>query len=46
MPPQRGGSEVVAAEAGLNRFVWDLHYPDASKFPGLIMWAGRCAVRW
>jgi len=24
----------------LNRFVWDLHYPDATTFPGLIMWAG------
>jgi photosystem II stability/assembly factor-like uncharacterized protein len=39
-PRQRGGSEVVPVEAGLNRFVWDLHYPDATKFPGLIMWAG------
>ncbi|MGI8741779.1 MAG: WD40/YVTN/BNR-like repeat-containing protein [Bryobacteraceae bacterium] len=39
-PPQRGGSELVPVEAGLNRFTWDLHYPDAAKFPGLIMWAG------
>ncbi len=35
-PPAR-----VATEAGLNRFVWDLHYPDATTFPGLIMWAGN-----
>lgn len=25
---------------GLNRFVWDLRYPDAKGFEGLIMWAG------
>ena len=27
------------AQAGLNRFVWNLRYPDATSFPGLIMWA-------
>ena len=37
-PPAR-----VTADAGLNRFVWDLHYPDATTFPGMILWAG--AVR-
>ena len=30
----------VAVKPGLNRFVWDLRYPDATTFPGLIMWAG------
>jgi len=25
---------------GLNRFVWNLRYPDAKGFPGLIMWGG------
>jgi photosystem II stability/assembly factor-like uncharacterized protein len=30
----------LAAEAGLNRFVWDLRYDEARRFPGLIMWAG------
>jgi hypothetical protein len=25
----------------MNRFVWDLRYPDATRFPGLIMWAGN-----
>lgn len=25
---------------GLNRFAWDLRYPDAKGFPGLIMWGG------
>ncbi|MEW6129462.1 MAG: glycosyl hydrolase [Acidobacteriota bacterium] len=35
-----GASRVAAAEAGLNRFVWDMRYADATRFPGLIMWAG------
>jgi hypothetical protein len=34
-PPAR-----LTAQAGLNRFVWNLRYPDATTFPGLIMWAG------
>jgi photosystem II stability/assembly factor-like uncharacterized protein len=33
-------ADRVHAEAGLNRFVWNLRYPDAATFPGLIMWAG------
>jgi hypothetical protein len=40
-PRRPAGAERVPAEAGLNRFVWDLHYPDAATFPGLIMWAGN-----
>jgi len=35
-----GGPRRLPAEAGLNRFVWDLRYADATRFPGLIMWAG------
>jgi Sortilin, neurotensin receptor 3, len=34
-PPAR-----LMAQAGMNRFVWNLRYPDATTFPGLIMWAG------
>jgi photosystem II stability/assembly factor-like uncharacterized protein len=34
-PPQR-----VANKAGLNTFVWNMRYPDASTFENLIMWAG------
>jgi hypothetical protein len=30
----------VPNKVGLNTFVWDLRYPDASTFPNLIMWAG------
>ncbi len=42
--PERGREEGdVAVEAGMNRFVWNLRYPDASEFPGMIMWAGTTA---
>jgi len=40
-PRRRPGANRLPAEAGLNRFVWDLHYADATTFPGLIMWAGN-----
>ena len=30
----------VTAKAGMNRFVWDMRYPDATGFPGIILWAG------
>ncbi|HKP73741.1 MAG TPA: hypothetical protein VJT82_12435, partial [Pyrinomonadaceae bacterium] len=36
----RGGAARVTTEVGLNRFVWDMRYPDAVRFPGMIMWAG------
>jgi hypothetical protein len=35
-----GGSQRAPAEVGLNRFIWDTRYADATRFPGLIMWAG------
>ncbi|HEX9942223.1 MAG TPA: glycosyl hydrolase [Thermoanaerobaculia bacterium] len=28
----------VPTEAGLNRFVWDMTWPAARRFPGLILW--------
>ncbi|MBV9762121.1 MAG: hypothetical protein JO340_16275 [Acidobacteriaceae bacterium] len=30
----------IPAEQGLNRFEWDLRYPDASTFPGIVLWDG------
>ncbi|HYL72621.1 MAG TPA: glycosyl hydrolase [Bryobacteraceae bacterium] len=30
-----------ARKAGLNRFTWDLRYPGAKTFDGLIMWGAR-----
>jgi photosystem II stability/assembly factor-like uncharacterized protein len=35
-PPAR-----ATTDAGLNRFVWDMRYPDAVRFPGMILWAGQ-----
>jgi photosystem II stability/assembly factor-like uncharacterized protein len=32
------GPTKIPAKAGLNRFAWDLRYPDAAKFKGLILW--------
>jgi hypothetical protein len=31
----------VTTDIGLNRFVWDMRYADASRFPGMILWAGQ-----
>ncbi len=28
------------ARKGMNRFVWDMRYPDAERFDGLILWGG------
>ncbi len=30
----------VPKKLGLNSFAWNMRYPDAVTFPGLIMWAG------
>jgi hypothetical protein len=38
--PPRQAPARVPVQQGLNRFVWDTRYPDATTFPGLIMWAG------
>ena len=43
--PEAGGrnapprTDVLTADAGLNRHVWDLRYPGMSRFDDLIMWA-------
>lgn len=37
----RGGPARAPAEKGLNRFAWDLRYPDATTFPGMILWSGN-----
>jgi len=35
-----GRAPRVTTDVGLNRFVWDLRYQDAVRFPGIILWAG------
>src|SRR5258708_5055105 len=36
-----GGAALVPTEAGLNRFVWDMRYGEAVRFPGMILWSGE-----
>ena len=31
----------LPAKAGSNRFVWDLRYPDAKRFNGMILWSAE-----
>jgi photosystem II stability/assembly factor-like uncharacterized protein len=38
-PKAKNRGDRITMKAGMNRFVWDMRYPDAEKFPGLIMWA-------
>ncbi|HKW98791.1 MAG TPA: hypothetical protein VJN43_13720 [Bryobacteraceae bacterium] len=39
-PARRGAAERAPSEAGMNHFVWDMRYPDAARFPCMILWAG------
>jgi photosystem II stability/assembly factor-like uncharacterized protein len=36
-----GRQPKVTTDVGLNRFVWDLRYPESVRFPGMILWAGE-----
>ena len=38
-----GRAPRVGTTGGLNRFTWNLRYPDASRFENLIMWAAGTA---
>jgi photosystem II stability/assembly factor-like uncharacterized protein len=35
-----GGNPAPPDKAGLNRFTWDLRYPGAKTFEGMIFWGG------
>ncbi|MDH3709416.1 MAG: glycosyl hydrolase [Cyclobacteriaceae bacterium] len=37
LKPEKKEPELTP-KAGMNRFVWDMRYPEAEKFEGLIMW--------
>lgn len=39
--PRGAAPSRIPAEQGLNRFVWDMRYTDATKFPGIILWGGN-----
>ena len=36
----RRAAPKPSTKPGLNRFVWNLRYADATKFPGMILWGG------
>ena len=38
---QRGGSSKPTTAQGLNAFTWDLRYPGATTFEGMIIWSAR-----
>ena len=37
--PRQAPPVRVTTTKGMNRFTWDMRYPNAVEFPGLIMWA-------
>ena len=37
--PRQGPAARVTGNKGMNRFTWDMRYPNAVDFPGMIMWA-------
>jgi photosystem II stability/assembly factor-like uncharacterized protein len=37
--PRQGPPARVSGAKGMNRFTWDMRYPNAADFPGMIMWA-------
>ncbi|HAA14285.1 MAG TPA: glycosyl hydrolase, partial [Cytophagales bacterium] len=43
--PEKGSDdrELDDLEAGMNRLVWNMRYPGAERFDGLIMWAAGTA---
>ena len=38
-PPPAGARRRI--KQGVNTFVWNMRYPDASNFPGMILWAAN-----
>lgn len=38
---ERGGSSKPTTAKGLNTFTWDLRYPGATEFDGMIIWSAR-----
>jgi photosystem II stability/assembly factor-like uncharacterized protein len=38
-----GGQQRVSNRVGFNRYTWNLQYPDASTFQGMILWQGATA---
>ncbi len=41
--PARGAEPQIPTENGVNTFVWNYRYPNATNIPGLILWGGSLA---
>ncbi len=41
---RRAGPKPPTTTAGINRFVWNLRYPGAYAFPGMILWGGNAKM--
>lgn len=39
-PGAKERRDRMPLEPGMNRFVWDLRYPDAHRFDGMVLWSG------
>jgi photosystem II stability/assembly factor-like uncharacterized protein len=37
-PDDKKPEKQIKVEAGLNRFIWDLHYENANRVPGYYLW--------
>jgi photosystem II stability/assembly factor-like uncharacterized protein len=33
-------AQKLEVKSGMNRFVWDMRYPPAEAFPGMVLWGG------
>jgi hypothetical protein len=41
---RRAGPKPPTTNAGINRFTWNLRYPGAYAFPGMILWGGNAKM--
>jgi photosystem II stability/assembly factor-like uncharacterized protein len=39
-PKAEQPGDKLEPKQGMNRFVWDLRYPPADSFPGMVLWGG------
>ncbi|RMF62450.1 MAG: glycosyl hydrolase, partial [Calditrichaeota bacterium] len=42
-PKAKEKRDRLPIKPGMNRFVWNMRYPDAEKFPKMILWGGGTA---
>jgi photosystem II stability/assembly factor-like uncharacterized protein len=41
---RRGATKPPTNLAGVNRFTWNLRYPGAYEFPGMVLWGGNAKM--